>query len=74
MRPRPALPCLVGGAGHEDRDLQLHAVSIAFLVQLAADQPRGEGGRPERNAEAIGDYTAGPSHIMPTSGTARVAA
>jgi histidinol dehydrogenase len=23
------------------------------------------------NAEAIGDYTAGPSHIMPTGGTAR---
>jgi histidinol dehydrogenase len=25
----------------------------------------------ELNAEAIGDYTAGPSHIMPTGGTAR---
>jgi histidinol dehydrogenase len=25
----------------------------------------------EWNAEAIGDYTAGPSHIMPTGGTAR---
>jgi len=25
----------------------------------------------EMNAEAIGDYTAGPSHIMPTGGTAR---
>ena len=25
----------------------------------------------ELNAEAIGDYTAGPSHIMPTNGTAR---
>ncbi len=25
----------------------------------------------EWSAEAIGDYTAGPSHIMPTSGTAR---
>jgi histidinol dehydrogenase len=25
----------------------------------------------EFNAEAIGDYTAGPSHIMPTGGTAR---
>src|SRR5579864_7817450 len=25
----------------------------------------------ELNAEAIGDYTAGPSHIMPTCGTAR---
>ena len=25
------------------------------------------------NAEAIGDYTAGPSHIMPTGGTARFA-
>jgi histidinol dehydrogenase len=27
----------------------------------------------ELNAEAIGDYTAGPSHIMPTGGTARFA-
>jgi histidinol dehydrogenase len=25
----------------------------------------------ELNAEAVGDYTAGPSHIMPTGGTAR---
>jgi histidinol dehydrogenase len=25
----------------------------------------------ERSIEAIGDYTAGPSHVMPTSGTAR---
>src|SRR5207237_3005470 len=25
----------------------------------------------ELNAEAIGDYTAGPSHIMPTGATAR---
>jgi len=25
----------------------------------------------ERSLEALGDYTAGPSHIMPTSGTAR---
>ncbi len=25
----------------------------------------------EWSAEAIGDYTAGPSHIMPTGGTAR---
>ena len=25
----------------------------------------------ELNAEAVGDYTAGPSHIMPTNGTAR---
>lgn len=27
----------------------------------------------ERSAEALGDYTAGPSHIMPTGGTARYA-
>ena len=27
----------------------------------------------ERSAEAIGDYTAGPSHVMPTGGTARFA-
>src|SRR5581483_12114421 len=27
----------------------------------------------ERSVEAIGDYTAGPSHIMPTGGTARFA-
>jgi histidinol dehydrogenase len=25
----------------------------------------------ELSAESIGDYTAGPSHIMPTGGTAR---
>src|SRR5205085_3557817 len=27
----------------------------------------------ETSVEAIGDYTAGPSHIMPTGGTARFA-
>jgi histidinol dehydrogenase len=27
----------------------------------------------ERSIEAIGDYTAGPSHVMPTGGTARFA-
>lgn len=27
----------------------------------------------EQSIEAIGDYTAGPSHVMPTSGTARFA-
>lgn len=27
----------------------------------------------ERSVEALGDYTAGPSHIMPTGGTARYA-
>jgi histidinol dehydrogenase len=27
----------------------------------------------ERSVEAVGDYTAGPSHIMPTGGTARFA-
>ena len=27
----------------------------------------------EGSVEAIGDYTAGPSHIMPTGGTARFA-
>jgi histidinol dehydrogenase len=27
----------------------------------------------ERSIEAIGDYTAGPSHVMPTAGTARFA-
>jgi histidinol dehydrogenase len=27
----------------------------------------------ERSLEAIGDYVAGPSHVMPTSGTARFA-
>jgi histidinol dehydrogenase len=27
----------------------------------------------EQSVEALGDYTAGPSHIMPTSGTARFA-
>lgn len=27
----------------------------------------------ERSIEAIGDYTAGPSHVMPTNGTARFA-
>jgi histidinol dehydrogenase len=25
----------------------------------------------EQSLEAVGDYTAGPSHIMPTGGTAR---
>ncbi|HWV25414.1 MAG TPA: histidinol dehydrogenase, partial [Thermomicrobiales bacterium] len=25
----------------------------------------------ESSPEALGDYTAGPSHVMPTSGTAR---
>jgi histidinol dehydrogenase len=27
----------------------------------------------EQSVEALGDYTAGPSHIMPTSGAARFA-
>ena len=27
----------------------------------------------DRSIEAIGDYTAGPSHVMPTGGTARFA-
>ena len=26
-----------------------------------------------RSAEVVGDYTAGPSHVLPTSGTARFA-
>ena len=44
---------------------------------------REEAGREVRNAggvfvgdaspEALGDYTAGPSHVMPTGGTARFA-
>lgn len=39
------------------------------------DQIRNAGGvfLGEGSSEAIGDYTAGPSHVMPTSGTARFA-
>jgi histidinol dehydrogenase len=44
------------------------ARSLAGLVKNAGGVFLGEG-----SPEAIGDYTAGPSHVMPTGGAARFA-
>ena len=51
---------------------------LCLLVQDAprwAAQVRNAGGVfvGESSPETLGDYTAGPSHVMPTSGTARFA-
>jgi histidinol dehydrogenase len=63
-----------------DRALDLANAFAAEHLCLAVRDPwrwlprvRHAGGvfLGELNAEAIGDYTAGPSHIMPTGGTAR---
>ena len=49
--------------------LALHARNAPSLVGKLA---RGRGVRRKSTPEAVGDYLAGPSHVLPTAGTARV--
>ena len=47
------------------------SVSLARSLVMRADGAARGHLRREDSPEALGDYTAGPSHVMPTGGTAR---
>ena len=52
----------------------LSTCACCFTIRgRAVSQVRNAGGIfvGEQSPEALGDYTAGPSHVMPTGGTAR---
>jgi histidinol dehydrogenase len=68
-------PDLEAAAALADAFAPEHLCLSVAEPQALADKIRNAGGffLGERSFEVLGDYVAGPSHIMPTGGTARFA-
>ena len=68
-------PDLATAAALADAYAPEHLCLSVAEPQVWADRIRNAGGLfiGERSSEVLGDYVAGPSHIMPTGGTARFA-